>query len=197
MPLIIDPKCKRPYAFAIQCQQYFQRVLHTNNNNMMSDAADAVTAEYATAMEEAIAAAVESESKCAAAEALAARLQAALSAVTTATENMHAKASDLYWLGRRNIEQARHGPGGPAIERIMSEHEEEADKIASGDTWEHGYWAGTLAVLRLAAATELREYNSLKQGEIGEKRHLHLTLLLLRLRLLPAAGSSSSSGRRK
>jgi hypothetical protein len=75
--------------------------------------------------------------------------QAALSAVTTATEDMHEKAFALYWLGRRDIEEARHGPGGPAIDRIMEEHVEEAEKIANGDAWEHGYWAGTLSFLRL------------------------------------------------
>ena len=35
------------------------------------------------------------------------------------------------------------------IERIMIEHEDEADKIANVDAWEHGYWAGTLTFLRL------------------------------------------------
>ena len=35
------------------------------------------------------------------------------------------------------------------IDRIMEEHAEEAEKIANGDAWEHGYWAGTLSFLRL------------------------------------------------
>jgi hypothetical protein len=76
------------------------------------------------------------------------KVEAALFAVTNATENMHDKALDLYWLGRRNIEEATNGPGGPAIGRIMQEHEEEAEKIANGDAWEHGFWAGTLTFLK-------------------------------------------------
>ena len=58
------------------------------------------------------------------------------------------KAFDLYWLGRRNIEEAMNGPGRPAIERIMATYEE-AQRIANGDRWEHGYWAGTLTFARL------------------------------------------------
>ena len=78
-----------------------------------------------------------------------AELEGALSAVNAATQATHDKASDLYWLGRRNIEEAIAGPGGPAIERIMTQHADEAGKIANGDAWEHGYWAGTLSILRL------------------------------------------------
>ena len=50
---------------------------------------------------------------------------------------------------RRDIEVTRHGPGGPAIERILVEHADEARRIADGDAWEHGYWAGTLSFARL------------------------------------------------
>eukprot|EP01047_Picozoa_sp_COSAG01_P077800 COSAG01_NODE_14145_length_1491_cov_1.500718_2_plen_129_part_00 len=87
----------------------------------------------------------------------AAKIEAALSAVTSVTENMHEKAFDLYWLGRRNIEEARHGPSGPAIERILADHAEEAQKIANGDVWEHGYWAGTLTFLRLIQGLTVSE----------------------------------------
>ena len=42
-----------------------------------------------------------------------------------------------------------NGPGGPAIERIMATYEE-AERIASGDQWEHGYlW---LRVARIPVA---------------------------------------------
>ena len=34
-------------------------------------------------------------------------------------------------------------------QRIMTQYEDEAGKIANGDAWEHGYWAGTLTFLRL------------------------------------------------
>jgi hypothetical protein len=87
----------------------------------------------------------------------AAKIEAALSAVTSVTENMHEKAFDLYWLGRRNVEEARHGPGGPTIERILADHAEEAQKIANGDVWEHGYWAGTLTFLRLIEGLAVSE----------------------------------------
>ena len=127
------------------------------NCSNTSDAADAVTAEYAAAMEEAIAAAAKAENERDAALAHKARIEAALSAVTSATENMHEKALDLYWLGRRNIEEARHGPSGPAIERILADHAEEAQKIANGDVFEHGYWAGTLTFLRLIEGLAISE----------------------------------------
>ena len=41
-----------------------------------------------------------------------------------------------------------NGPGRPAIERIMATYEE-AQRIANGDRWEHGYWARTLTFARL------------------------------------------------
>jgi hypothetical protein len=85
--------------------------------------------------------------------------------VTNATENMHDKALDLYWLGRRNIEEAMNGPGGPEIDRIMQEHEEEAEKIANGDAWEHGFWAGTLTFLRLIQGLATRENYVDEDGE--------------------------------
>jgi hypothetical protein len=107
------------------------------------------TEAYAAAMNEAIESASRAEDLSDALVARVAEMEAVLSAVATAAEDMHEKAFDLYWLGRRNIEEARQGPGGPAIERIMEEHPEEANKIANGDAWEHGYWAGTLAFLRL------------------------------------------------
>ena len=112
-------------------------------------AADEITEEYATAMEEAIYSATKAEDERDTALARVAELEAAISAVNGATQATHDKASDLYWLGRRNIEEAIDGPGGPAIERIMTQHEDEAGKIANGDAWEHGYWAGTLTFLRL------------------------------------------------
>ena len=112
-------------------------------------AADEITEEYATAMEEAIESATNAEAERDAALARVSELEAAISAVNGATQATHDKALDLYWLGRRNIEEAIAGPGGPAIERIMTQYEDEAGKIANGDAWEHGYWAGTLTFLRL------------------------------------------------
>ena len=100
-------------------------------------------------MEEAIASATKAEDERDTALARVAELEAAISAVNGATQATHDKALDLYWLGRRNIEEAIAGPGGPAIERIMTQHADEAGKIANGDAWEHGYWAGTLTFLRL------------------------------------------------
>ena len=115
----------------------------------MSDVADDITEQYATAMEEAIESATKAEAERDAALARVAELEGALSAVNAATQATHDKASDLYWLGRRNIEEAIAGPGGPAIERIMTQYEDEAGKIANGDAWQHGYWAGSLTFLRL------------------------------------------------
>jgi hypothetical protein len=109
-----------------------------------------VTPEYAEAMNEAIDATSRAESERDDARAELARLREALGMVSLAAANAcTGKAYDLYWLGRRDIETARHGPGGPAIERIMANHAAEAEKIANGDQWEHGYWAGTLAFARL------------------------------------------------
>ena len=112
-------------------------------------AADETTERFAEITDELIADANRAEAERDAALARVAELEAAISAVNAATQATHDKASDLYWLGRRNIEEAIDGPGGPAIERIMTQHEDEAGKIANGDAWEHGYWAGTLTFLRL------------------------------------------------
>ena len=110
---------------------------------------DETTERFAEITDELIADANRAEAERDAALARVAELEAAISAVNGATQATHDKASDLYWLGRRNIEEAIDGPGGPAIERIMTQHEDEAGKIANGDAWEHGYWAGTLTFLRL------------------------------------------------
>ena len=112
-------------------------------------AVDETTERFAEITDELIADANRAEAERDAALARVAELEAAISAVNGATQATHDKASDLYWLGRRNIEEAIDGPGGPAIERIMTQHEDEAGKIANGDAWEHGYWAGTLTFLRL------------------------------------------------
>jgi hypothetical protein len=79
--------------------------------------------------------------------------------VTTATEDMHKKSFDLCWLGRfrHNIEAARQGPGGPAIERIMEEHVKEAEKIANSNAYEHEYWDGTLTFLRFIVGLSTTE----------------------------------------
>ena len=124
---------------------------------MSSDAADSVTTEYATAMDEAIEAVTRAESERDAARRELAtvkdqleRHRLAIGMVSTAATNAcSGKAFDLYWLGRRDIEVARRGPGGPAIERILAEHPDEARRIADGNAWEHGYWAGTLSFARL------------------------------------------------
>ena len=108
-----------------------------------------VTTEYAEVMDEAIDAAARAEQERDTLLAEVARLREALGMVSTASSNAaNGKAFDLYWLGRRNIEEAMTGPGRPAIERIMATYEE-AQRIANGDRWEHGYWAGTLTFARL------------------------------------------------
>ena len=45
------------------------------------------------------------------------------------------------------------------------EHEEEAEKIANGDAWEHGFWAGTLTFLRLIQGLATREDYVDEDGE--------------------------------
>ena len=81
------------------------------------------------------------------------------------TQATHDKALDLYWLGRRNTEEAIDGPEGPAIERIMTQHENEAAKIANGDAWQHGYWAGTLTFLRLIQGLSVTNGHVDEDGE--------------------------------
>ena len=76
----------------------------------MSDVADDITEQYATAMEEAIYSATKAEDERDTALARVAELEAAISAVNGATQATHDKALDLYWLGRRNIEEAIDGP---------------------------------------------------------------------------------------
>ena len=130
----------------------------------MAAAADETTEKFTEITDELIADANRAEAERDAALARVAELEAAISAVNGATQATHDKASDLYWLGRRNIEEAIDGPGGPAIERIMTQHEDEAGKIANGDAWEHGYWAGTLTFLRLIQGL------SVTNGYVDEER---------------------------
>ena len=115
-------------------------------------------------MEESIESATKAEAERDVALACVAELEAAISAVKGATRATHDKAFGLYWLGRRNIEEAIDGPGGPAIEEIMTQYAHEAGKIANGDAWEHGYWAGTLTFLRLIQGL------SVTNGYVDEER---------------------------
>jgi hypothetical protein len=87
---------------------------------------------------------------------------------TTAANACNGKAFDLYWLGRRDIEVARSGPGGPAIERILVEHTDEARRIADGDAWEHGYWAGTLSFARLTTGLAQVDDMKLYDGQCSD-----------------------------
>ena len=87
---------------------------------------------------------------------------------TTAANACGGKAFDLYWLGRRDIEVARLGPGGPAIERILAEHTDEARRIADGDAWEHGYWAGTLSFARLTTGLAQVDDMKLYDGQCSD-----------------------------
>eukprot|EP01047_Picozoa_sp_COSAG01_P042427 COSAG01_NODE_3705_length_5777_cov_19.676118_2_plen_112_part_00 len=66
------------------------------------------TEAYAAAMNEAIESVSRAEAERDVLVAHVAEMEATLLAVTTAAKDMHEKAFDMYWLGRRNIEEARH-----------------------------------------------------------------------------------------
>ena len=113
-------------------------------------AADAETAGYAAAMDEAIAAAASAEAKVVQLEARVAELQAAFDAVSqTSSDACGGKAFDLYWLGRRDVDEAMDGPGAGSITRIRQAYPAESERIINGDGWEHGFWAGTVSFARL------------------------------------------------
>ena len=118
-------------------------------------AADVVTEQYAAAMNEAISAAATAEAKAAQLEARVADLQAAFDAVSqAASDACGGKAFDLYWLGRRNVEEAMNGPGADAITRIRQAYPTESERLIDARTpflaaWEKGFWAGTVSFARL------------------------------------------------
>ena len=109
-------------------------------------AADAVTEQYAAAMNEAISAAATAEAKAAQLEARVADLQAAFDAVSqAASDACGGKAFDLFWLSCRKstIDKAMNGPDADAITRIRQAYPTESERLIDGGhlaTWEHGFW---------------------------------------------------------
>ena len=75
----------------------------------------------------------------------------ALAAVRALIEREEKKAFDLYWLGRRNVDEVCMDPGHPSfasVNEILAKYPKEAQEIADGDAWKHGVAAGKLAILR-------------------------------------------------
>ena len=91
--------------------------------------------------------------------------QRALAAVREACGRHGEKSFDLYWLGRRVVQDVLdEGPSHPShtgVVAALKDHPEEAQKIADGDAWEHGFHAGVVAFSRLVnslATTEWEDY---------------------------------------
>ena len=75
----------------------------------------------------------------------------ALAAVRALIEREEEKAFDLYWLGRRNVDEVLADPGHPSyssVNQVLAKYPQEAQEIADGDAWKHGVAAGKLVILR-------------------------------------------------
>jgi hypothetical protein len=75
----------------------------------------------------------------------------ALAAVRALIEREEKKAFDLYWLGRRNVDEVLADPDHPSfasVNEVFAKYPQEAQEIADGDAWKHGVAAGKLAILR-------------------------------------------------
>jgi hypothetical protein len=89
----------------------------------------------------------------------------ALAAIREACGRHGGKSFDLYWLGRRGVQAVLDaGPSHPShagVVAALEDHPEEAEKIADGDSWEHGFHAGVVAFSRLVnslATTEWQDF---------------------------------------
>ena len=79
---------------------------------------------------------------------------------------LHIRPSKIFSLDFKvRISRTCRNLGGSAIERIMTQYEDEAGKIANGDAWEHGYWAGTLTFLRLIQGLSVTNGHVDEDGE--------------------------------
>lgn len=97
---------------------------------------------------------------------------AALAAMNKAIKPLASKAFDLYWLGRRPVYEILANPrthalgaGAPAIRKTFNDYPEEAKKIADGDAWEHGYYAGIVAFSRLVQGLATTEWQDVSTDD--------------------------------
>ena len=93
--------------------------------------------------------------------------QRALAAVREACRRHGEKSFDLYWLGRRVVQEVLDEglshPSHSGVVAALKDHPVEAQKIADGDAWEHGFHAGVVAFSRLCnslATTEWEDYTA-------------------------------------
>jgi len=91
--------------------------------------------------------------------------QRALAAIREACGRHGEKSFDLYWLGRRNVQEVLDmGPSHPSysgVVKCLKDYPEEAQKIADGDDWQHGFHANGVAFSRLInslATTEWEDF---------------------------------------
>ena len=98
---------------------------------------------------------------------------AAVAAILEAFEPLERKSFDLYWLGRRCVADVEADPTHPShsgVLQVLKKYPEEANKIANGDSWEHGYHAGMIAACRLVlglASTEWVDFT----GNTDDSEH--------------------------
>ena len=81
----------------------------------------------------------------------------ALAAIRKACGRHGKKSFNLYWLGRRNVlEVLDMGPSHPSYKGVVAtlkDYPVEAQHIADGNNFEHGFHAGVVAFSRLINAT--------------------------------------------
>ena len=100
--------------------------------------------------------------------------QRALAAVREACGRHGEKSFDLYWLGRRHVQEVLDiGPSHPShsgVVAALKDYPEEAQKIADGDQWEHGFHAGVVAFSRLINAQATTEWEDFT-GNTDDPEH--------------------------
>jgi len=92
---------------------------------------------------------------------------ASVTAIREAFEPLERKSFDLYWIGRRCIADVQADPTHPShsgVRQVLAKYPEEANKIADGDSWEHGYHAGMIAACRLVLGLASTEWIDFSEG---------------------------------
>ena len=100
--------------------------------------------------------------------------QRALAAIREACGRHGEKSFDLYWLGRRVVQDVLDmGPSHPSHKGVVAalkDHPVEAQKIADGDSWEHGFHAGVVAFSRLVNSLAVTEWEDFT-GNTDDPEH--------------------------
>lgn len=91
----------------------------------------------------------------------------AVAAIKETFEPLERKSFDLAWLGRRCVADVEADPSHPShsgVVQVLANHPEEAEKIANGDAFEHGYHTGMMAACRLVLGLASTEWTDFSEG---------------------------------